>query len=77
MTALVRGGDELPITDGGSDGRSGDGLVRRLDGAALGIQPFAGGEKCKEKKTMVRQNFQVPQQARTTGIRQPLPVKTL
>ena len=77
VTALVRGSDEFPIADSGRDRRARNGLVRRLDEAALGIQPSAGGEKCKEKKTMVPQNFQVPQQATTPGGRQPLPVKTL
>jgi hypothetical protein len=45
VAVLVRGGDQLPAADGGRDGRAGNGLVRRLDEAALGIQPSAGGEE--------------------------------
>jgi len=77
MAALVGGGNEFPVADGGGDSRAGNGLVRRLDEAALGIQPSAGGEKRKEKKTRRTQSYQVLQEGTTTGDRQPLPVKRL
>src|ERR1017187_9559669 len=54
VTALVGGGDEFPIANAGRDRRAGNWLVRRLDEAALGIQPSAGGQQRKEKKTMLR-----------------------
>src|ERR1039458_6792888 len=77
VTALVGGGDEFPIANAGRDRRAGNWLVRRLDEAALGIQPSAGGQQRKEKKTMLRQNLQMPPPAPTAGDRQPLPVKIL